>query len=125
MHHFHRDGQDYWGGIHQELGLLIYDPRDQQRLATDNVRLYVVTEHRLATFVKDRVRAGLVPSRLDTWWCPQHAVVMQPWHNAQGTWWSHQRADGAWCTGQATPTDADAPAGPHTTPNTGGNHESL
>ena len=44
MQHFYRDGQDYWGGIHQELGLLIYDPRDQQRLATDNVRLYVVTE---------------------------------------------------------------------------------
>ena len=61
MQHFHRDGQDYWGGIHQELGLLIYDPRDQQRLATDNVRLYVVTEHRLATFVKDRVRARAGP----------------------------------------------------------------
>ena len=56
MQHFHRDGQDYWGGIHQELGLLIYDPRDQQRLATDKVRLYVVTEHRLATFVKDWAR---------------------------------------------------------------------
>ena len=113
MQHFHRDGKEYWGGIHQEMGLLIYDPRDQQRLAADKVRLYVVTERRLATFVKDAVRAGLVPSRLDTWWCPQHAVVMQPWHNAQGTWWSHQRADGTWCTGQATPTDADASAGPH------------
>ena len=44
MQHFHRDGQDYWGGIHRELGLLIYDPRDQQRLARDKVRLYVVTE---------------------------------------------------------------------------------
>ena len=109
MHHFHRDGQDYWGGMHQELGLLIYDPRDQQRLATDKVRLYVVTEHRLATFVKDRVRAGLVPSRLDTWWCPQHAVVMQPRHNDRGTWYSHQDADGTWCTGQAQA---------HTTPNT-------
>ena len=20
MQHFHRDGQDYWGGIHRELG---------------------------------------------------------------------------------------------------------
>ena len=114
MQHFHRDGQDYWGGIHQELGLLIYDPRDQQRLATDKVRLYVVTEHRLATFVKDRVRAGLVPSRLDTWWCPQHAVVMQPRHNTQGTWYSHQDADGAWCTGQ-----------PPTTLNEGEQHEQV
>jgi hypothetical protein len=100
MQHFHRDGQDYWGGLHREMGLLIYDPRDQQRLAADKVRLYVVAERRLATFVKAHVRAGLVPSRLETWWCPQHAVVMQPWHNARGTWWSHQVAGGTWCTGQ-------------------------
>ena len=125
MPHFHRDGQPYWGGIHQELGLLIYDPRDQQRLATDKVRLYVVTERRRATFVKDRVRAGLVPTRLETWWCPQHAVVMPPRHNPRGTWWSHQDADGTWCTGQGTPTDADAPARPHTTPHQGDRHESL
>ena len=69
MHHFHRDGQDYWGGIHREMGLLIYDPRDQQRLAADKVRLYVVTERRLATFVKDACagRAGPEP--------PGHLVV--------------------------------------------------
>jgi len=101
MQHFLRDGKAYWGGLHRELGLLIYDPRDQQRLAADKVRLYVVAERRRATFVKDLVRAGLVPSRQATWWCPQHAVVMQPWHNARGTWWSHQLADGTWCTGQA------------------------
>ena len=92
MQQFHRDGKTYWGGLHRELGLLIYDPRAQQRLAADKVRLYVVAERRLATFVKDLVRARLVPSRLETWWCPQHAVVMQPWHNARGTWYSHQVA---------------------------------
>jgi hypothetical protein len=59
MQHFHRNHQDYWGGIHRELGLLIYDPRAQQRLAADKVRLYVVAERRLATFMKDLVRAGL------------------------------------------------------------------
>jgi hypothetical protein len=104
MQQFLRDGKAYWGGLHRELGLLIYDPRDQQRLAADRVRLYVVAERRRATFVKDLVRAGLVPSPLETWWCPQHAVVMQPWQNAQGTWYSHQIADGAWCTGRAQPT---------------------
>ena len=57
MQHFLRDGKAYWGGLHRELGLLIYDPRDQQRLAADKVRLYVVAERRLATFVKD-ARAG-------------------------------------------------------------------
>jgi hypothetical protein len=89
------------------------------------VRLYVVTEHRLATFVKDRVRAGLVPSRLDTWWCPQHAVVMQPRHHARGTWYSHQDADGTWCTGQAQTTGADATARSHTAYDEGDPHEPL
>ncbi len=42
MPHFLRDGKASWGGLHRELGLLLYDPRDQQRLAADKVRLYVV-----------------------------------------------------------------------------------
>jgi hypothetical protein len=67
MQQFHRDGTTYWGGLHRELGLLISDPRAQQRLATDKVRLSMVAERRLATFVKDLVRARLVPSRLETW----------------------------------------------------------
>jgi len=104
MQKFLRDHQEYWGGIHRELGLLIYDPRDQQHLAAEKVRLYVVAERRRATFMKDLVRAKLVPSRLETWWCPQHAVVMPPRQNAQGTWYSHQVADGTWCTGKAQPT---------------------
>ena len=101
MQKFLRDTKEYWGGIHRELGLLIYDPRGQHRLSADKVRLYVVAEKRLATFVKDLVRARLVPSRLEAWWCAQHAVVMQPWHNARGARYSHQVADGTWCTGQA------------------------
>ena len=125
MPRFLHDDQEYWGGIHRELGLVLYDPRRQHRLAPDKVCLYVVAERRLATFVKAIVRAGLVPSRLETWWCPQHAVVMQPWHNARGTWWSHPVADGTWCTGRATTTGADATARPHTTHNQGGPHESL
>ena len=44
MQQFHRDNKAYWGGIHRELGLLIYDPQAQQRLAADKVRLYVVAE---------------------------------------------------------------------------------
>src|SRR5438128_11103879 len=123
MPQFFQDGKAYWGGMHRELGLLMYDPRGQHCLAADKVRLYVVAERRLATFVKDIVRAGLVPSRLETWWCPQHAVVMQPWHNARGTWYSHQVADGTWCSGQAQTTDT--PAQPHTTRNEGGIDESL
>jgi hypothetical protein len=104
MPRFLRDGHEYWGGLHRELGVLLYDPCDQQRLAADKVRLYVVAERRRATFVKAIVRTRLIPSRLETWWCPQHAVVMQPWHNAGGTWYSHQVTDGTWCTGRAKPT---------------------
>ena len=125
MPYFLQDGTTYWGGIHRELGLLIYDPRGQHRLAADKVRLYVVAERRLATFVKHLVRTRLVPSRLEMWWCPQHAVVMQPWHNTRGTWWSHQVADGTWCTGTAQAPGADAPARPHTTDNQRGAYESL
>jgi hypothetical protein len=113
MQHFLRNGQEYWGGLRRELGLLLYDPRDQQRLAPDKVRLYVVAERRLATFVKAIVRQGLVPSRVDTWWCPQHEVVMQPWHNARGIWYSHYVADATWCTGRATPTGPMAPHHPY------------
>jgi hypothetical protein len=29
---------------------------------------------------------------------------MQPRQNARGTWYSHQVADGTWCTGKAQPT---------------------
>ena len=125
MQHFLRDGKAYWGGLHRELGLLIYDPRHQQRLAADKVRLYVVAERRQATFVKAIVRAGLVPSRLETWWCPQHAVVMQPWHNARGSWYSHEVAEGTWCTGQAQTTDADVTVQPPTTHTHGGAYESV
>jgi hypothetical protein len=60
MQQFLRDDQEYWGGIHRELGLLNYDPREQHHLAEDKVRLYVVAEKRLATFVKHLVRAGRV-----------------------------------------------------------------
>ena len=106
MQPFFQEGKAYWGGMHRELGLLLYDPHGQQRLAADKVRLYVVAERRLAAFVKHLVRTGLVPSRLETWWCSQHAVVMQSWHNARGTW----------CTGKAKTTDADATAPHHPQP---------
>src|SRR2546430_2687829 len=39
MPQFFQDGKAYWGGMHRELGLLIYDPHGQQRLAADKVRL--------------------------------------------------------------------------------------
>jgi len=41
MQHFLRDGKAYWGGLHRELGLLIYDPRAQQRLAETTRCVYM------------------------------------------------------------------------------------
>jgi hypothetical protein len=125
MQQFFRDNKAYWGGLHRELGLLIYDPRDQQRLTPDKVRLYVVAERRRATFMKAIVRTGLVPSRLETWWCPHHSVVMQQHHNARGTWYSHQVTDGTWCTGQAKATSTEATTPPCTTSHEGEMHESI
>jgi hypothetical protein len=125
MQKFLRVNQEYWGGLHRELGLLIYDPRDQQRLAADKVRLYVADEHRRATFIKAIVRTGFVRSSLETWWCPRHAVVMQQRHNARGTWWSHPVADGTWCTGQAKAISTEATTPPCTTSNEGGTDESI
>jgi hypothetical protein len=87
------------------------------------VRLYVVAERRLVTFVKDLVRVGLVPSRLETWWCAQHAVVMQPWHNAQGIWYSHQRTEAPGAPAKRRPPTPTPQ--PHTTHSQGGPHESL
>ena len=51
MQRFHRDGKTYWGGLHQELGLLIYDPRDQQRLNAA-VRAQGLTYSRFAEGLK-------------------------------------------------------------------------
>ena len=103
---FVREGKTYWGGLHQQLGLLLYNPQRQRGVASDKVRLYIVAERRMALFRKDLVRAFLVPSRLETWWCAQHGVIMQPWKNARGTWWSHQVAQGTWCTGKARQSEA-------------------
>ena len=106
MQPFIRNGKTYWGGLHRVLGLVIYDPQRQHHLTDEKVRLYIVEERRMATFVKHIVRANLLPCSRDTWWCPQHEIVMKARHNVQGTWWSHPVAGGTWCTGTPQPTAA-------------------
>lgn len=61
MQRFVRNGKTFWGGFHQVLGLVIYDPERQDHLPDENVRLYIVKERRMATFVKAIVRDKLVP----------------------------------------------------------------
>ena len=59
MQPFIRNGKTYWGGLHRVLGLVIYDPQRQHHLTDEKVRLYIVEERRMATFVKHIVRANL------------------------------------------------------------------
>ena len=70
----------------------------------------MVTEHRLATFVKDRVRRA-VPS-VSTPGGVRSAPSSCSLAATPGTWYSQQAADGTWCTGQ-----------PPTTLNQGARHE--
>ncbi len=61
MQRFVRNGKTFWGGFHQVLGLVIYDPQRQDHLPDEKVRLYIIKEQRTATFVKAIVRDKLVP----------------------------------------------------------------
>ena len=63
MQRFVRNGKTYWKGFHQVLGLVIYDPERQKHLTDDKVRLYIIKERRMATFVKAIARANLVPAK--------------------------------------------------------------
>ncbi len=56
-----RNGKTLWRGVHRVLGPVIYDPARQKHLADEKVRLYIVQERRVATFMKHLVRAHLVP----------------------------------------------------------------
>ncbi len=61
MQRFLRNGKTYWAGRHLVLGLVIYDPQRQRHLPDEKVRLYIVKERHMATFVKAIVRDKLVP----------------------------------------------------------------
>ena len=65
MQPFLQDGTTYWGGLHRELGLLMYDPRGQHRLADDKVRLYVVAERRIMSASGDGTASPIAPLAQD------------------------------------------------------------
>lgn len=62
MKRFARDGSDVWVGVLPKLGVVIYDPRSQEGVPANRVRLYVRNQERMATFAKDTVRDRLAES---------------------------------------------------------------
>lgn len=59
MHSVRIDGHEYRVGWHRTLGLMVHAHRWQGSVPEDRVRLLVVSETRLATFVKRVVRPKL------------------------------------------------------------------
>ena len=62
MKRFARNGSEVWVGVLPRLGVVVYDPRSQEGVPANRVRLYVRDQARMATFAKDIVRARLAES---------------------------------------------------------------
>src|SRR5436189_4675197 len=62
MKRFAQDGSAVWVGIIPKLGVVAYDPRSQEGVPADRVRLYIRDQERMATFAKDIVRDRLAES---------------------------------------------------------------
>jgi hypothetical protein len=62
-------------------------------------------------FIARKVRRNFFPHVSTVMW-----PSPQPWHNVRGTWYSHQVADGIWCTGREKTTVPGATEIPHTPP---------
>ena len=57
------NSREYLVGHHPKIGLLIYDPKDQDEIELDEVKvkLFKVSRGQSATFVKETIREKLVP----------------------------------------------------------------
>jgi hypothetical protein len=62
MKRFAQNGSEVWVGIIPKLGVVAYDPRSQESVPADRVRLYIRDQERMATFAKDIVRDRLAES---------------------------------------------------------------
>ena len=59
MKSFARKGVTLWAGYHRKLGFVVFDPRSQVLVPDDKVRLFVVAEGRMATFIRELVKPGI------------------------------------------------------------------
>lgn len=66
MKRFARDGSEVWVGVLPKLGVVVYDPRSQEGVPANRVRLYVRDQERMATFAKDIARARLAEFARET-----------------------------------------------------------
>jgi hypothetical protein len=56
---FAREDVEIWVGSHHSMGVLVLDPRAQLKVPMDKVRLYVIAQRRMATFLKEIVLRSL------------------------------------------------------------------
>ena len=59
------DGKEYWAGRHSKLGIVVHAGRWQKGLPSDLVRLLVVPESRMGTFVREAVRLFMDSQHLE------------------------------------------------------------
>src|SRR6476659_5559626 len=59
MKKFTRAEIDVWVGTHRSMGVLVYDPHAQIGVSSEKVRLYVIAQKRMASFIKDIARDRL------------------------------------------------------------------
>ena len=60
MKKFPFDDKDYWSGIHETLGIIIYDPTAQEKVDPEKVRLWISSQSRMGTFKKDILEDRLI-----------------------------------------------------------------
>jgi len=53
------DQNVYWAGLHDALGVIVYDKRTQKNVPSDCVCLYIHVERSMKTFAKTVVRSKL------------------------------------------------------------------
>ena len=59
------DSKTYWAGMHQVIGVVVFDQDVQNSVGEERVRLWVDSEKRMATFLNNLVKP-LIPPNLET-----------------------------------------------------------
>jgi hypothetical protein len=65
MKQFAQGGVEVWIDTLPKLGVVIYDPRSQEDLPANRVRLYISDQERMGTFARAIVAERLTASNLD------------------------------------------------------------
>jgi hypothetical protein len=77
------DRKVYWAGLHDALGIIVYDKRAQKNVPSDCVCLFVHAERSMKTFAKAVVRSKL--SRIESHDREALVGAVRLYHNLQVT----------------------------------------